>query len=77
MLWGGGITHCPAPTLSAIIRTVHAALVRGPELAAMRAGAEQGGDGVRWVRPAIANSLPTVSIEPAVQPAIRAARDVR
>src|SRR5580704_15179511 len=39
MLWGRGIAGRAAPTLPAIIGTMHAALIRGPQLAAHHAGA--------------------------------------
>src|SRR5512145_2377408 len=61
-----------APTLPAVIRTVHAALIRRPQLSAFRAGAEQRRDGVRWLRPTVAHALPAFKRETAEQPAIRA-----
>ena len=76
-LRGRGIADRAAPTLPAIIRTVHAALIRGPQLSAFRAGAEQRRDGAGWLRPAVADALPTLASETAIQPAIRAASHVR
>ena len=77
MLRGLGIADRPAPTLPAIIRTVHAAFIRGPQLSAFRAGAEQRRDCAGWLRPAVADALPTLASETAIQPAIRAASHVR
>ena len=77
MLRGRRIADRAAPTLPAIIRTVHAALIRGPQLSAFRAGAEQRRDCAGWLRPAVADALPTLASETAIQPAIRAASHVR
>jgi len=72
MLRGRGITDRAAPPLPAIIRAMHAAVIRGPQLSAFRAGAEQRRDGARWFRPAVVDTLPTLSSETTIQPAIRA-----
>src|SRR5918993_5361152 len=81
-----------APTLSAIVRTVDAALIGGPHLSGCSTGTEQRSDCAGWFRPAVADALPASldfrtgrreasrrasSSDAAIQPAIRAARYVR
>jgi hypothetical protein len=67
------IAHHAAPTLPAIIRTMHAALIRGPQLSGFRAGAEQRCDDCAgWLRPAVADTLPALASDTAIQPAVRA-----
>jgi hypothetical protein len=60
-----------APTFSTVVRTVHAALIGGPHLSWFCAGAEQRRDCAGWLRPAVANALPALATEPAIQLAIR------
>src|SRR4029077_1379901 len=71
------IANRAAPALPAIVGTVHATLIRGPQLSALHPGAEQGRDGAGWLRPAAAHTFPTLSSETPIQPAIRAASHVR
>ena len=66
-----GIADRAAPTHPAIVRAVHAALIRGPELSAFRAGAEQRRDCAGGFGPAVANTLPAFASETAIQPTIR------
>src|SRR4030095_11119905 len=77
MLRGRGIADRATPALPAIRGTMHAALIRGPQLSALHPGAEQRRDGAGWLRPAVAHALPTPSSETPIQPAIRAASHVR
>ena len=71
------IAELAAPTFPAVVRTVHAAIIRGPQFAAFRSGAEQRRDCAGWLRPAVADAFPAVGSETAIQPAIRAASHVR
>jgi hypothetical protein len=66
-----------APTFSAIVRQVHAALIGGPHLSRFRAGAKQRRDCAGWLWPTGADALPALGSEPAIQPAIRTASHVR
>src|SRR5687768_18481669 len=66
-----------APALSAIVRTVHAALIGGPYLSRFRAGAEQRRDCAGWLWPTVADGLPAFGSESAIQPTIRSAGHVR
>jgi hypothetical protein len=63
MLWGRGIAARAAPALPAIVGTMHAALIGGPQLAALHAGAEQRCDGTGRFRPAVAHALPALARE--------------
>ena len=71
------ITARLAPTLSTVIRTVHAAFISRPQLSAACAGAEQRRNCGRRLRPAVAYALPTLARETPEQSAIRAAGDIR
>src|SRR6266508_3834972 len=66
-----------APTVSTIVRPVHAALIGGPHLSRFRAGAEQRRDCDGWLWPTGADALPALGSESAIQPAIRSASHVR
>ena len=50
-----------APTLSTIVRTVHAALIGGPHLTRFDAGAEQRCDCAGWLWPTVADPLPALA----------------
>jgi hypothetical protein len=50
---------------------------RRPTTLRPHAGAEQRRDGAGWLRPASAHALPTLAGDTSIQPAIRAASDVR
>src|SRR5919106_2423996 len=66
-----------APAFSTIVRTVHAALIGGPHLSRFRAGAEQRRDCAGWLWPTVADGLPALGSESAIQPTIRSAGHVR
>src|SRR5919204_2988637 len=66
-----------APAFSAIVRTVHATLIGGPHLSRFRAGAEQRRDCAGWLWPTVADALPALGSDTAIQPAIRTASHVR
>src|SRR5919109_1685647 len=66
-----------APAFSTIVRTMDAALIGGPHLARFRAGAEQRRDCAGWLWPTVADALPALGSESAIQPAIRSASHVR
>src|ERR671934_137662 len=66
-----------APAVSTIVRTVHAALIGGPHLSRFRARAEQRRDCAGWLWPTVADALPALGSDTAIQPAIRTASHVR
>ena len=66
-----------APPFPTVVRTVNAALIRGPQHSGLRSGEEQRRDCAGWLRPAVADALPTLASETAIEPAIGAAGDVR
>src|ERR687887_2485075 len=66
-----------APALSAIVGAVHAALIGGPHLSTFRAGAGQRRDCAGWLWPTVADALPALGSDTAIQPAIRTASHVR
>src|SRR5262245_47383127 len=76
MLRRSGKADDVPPTLPAVFRAVHAALVCGPHLPGLRAGAEERRNGGRWLWPAVAHALPALGIETAIEPSIGAASHV-
>src|SRR6476659_6642143 len=76
MLWSLRIAGDAVPRLSTVDRRVNAALVGGPELSGLPAGADQRCDGGGWVGPSVADPLPASAVHTAIQPAIRAPRRV-
>ena len=70
------IANNVAPALSAIIRAVYAAFIRGPEFAGFRSRAEQRRDCAGWLRPAVAHAFPAVASDASIHTAIRAAGDI-
>src|SRR4030095_10397644 len=66
-----------APAFSTVVRTVHAALIGGPHLSRFRAGAKQRRDCAGWLRPTVADALPALGSDTAIEPAIRTASHVR
>src|ERR671913_1371211 len=71
------VTGDAAPAFAAIVRTVHAALIGGPHLSRFRAGAKQRRDCAGWLWPTVADALPALGSDTAIQPAIRTASHVR
>ena len=61
MLWGFCIPDRTAPALPAIVGTMHTALIRGLQLAALHSGAEQRRDGAGRFRPAVTHALPAIA----------------
>src|ERR687891_2672826 len=66
-----------APAFSTIVRTVHAALIGGPQLSRFCTGAEQRRDCAGLLWPTVADALPALGSDTAIQPAIRTASHVR
>src|SRR5919109_2511446 len=77
MLWRRRVACDAAPAFSAIVRAVHAALIGGPHLSTFRARAEQRRDCAWWLWPTVADALPALGSDTAIQPAIRTASHVR
>src|SRR5437879_4911270 len=77
MLRGRGIADRVAPSLPAIIGSVHATFIRGPQLSALHAGAEQRRDGAGWLRPTVVDALPTSASQTTIHPPVRTASYVR
>src|SRR4051812_48630806 len=60
MLRRGGITNRATPAPPLIIGTVHAALIRGPQLSGFAAGAEQRRNCDGWLWPSVKHSFPSI-----------------